>query len=203
MKKFPTTIENGLSRWNVEVNQPEHFRAVRRFSPANASTDEKALLVFGLLFLVGGTLFAVVAAFGLVDTLKRLVQFGSHPAALREGLVRLGVVVGWAGLLYLLLPKFRLLEARPGFLRFGRSTWQTSQIARLEIHTINRRRTEMGQADFLPFESHTVSMLEIVVVQKSGRRQTVWQQSGRQKRRAAIWARQMAQVAGVDEIVEQ
>ncbi|RME76127.1 MAG: hypothetical protein D6784_06530, partial [Chloroflexi bacterium] len=102
-----------------------------------------------------------------------------------------------------LWPKFRVLEARPGFLRFGRTVWPTGQIARLEIQTTNRRRTETAQADFLPSESRTASTVEIVVVQKDGRRRTVWQQSGRQKRRAAVWARQMAQVAGVVEVMER
>ena len=197
MGKLPETIQDWLSQWRVEVDQPDHFRAARRFTLAHASTDDKAFLAFGLLFLAGGTLFALAALAQFFDAAARIARYGGYPAAAREGLVWLGVALGWGVVLYLLWPKMRLLEARPGFLRFGRRAWTAGQVARLEIHTVNRRATEMGQADFLPFQSRAYAAVEISVVEKNGRTRRAWAHSGRQRSRAAAWAQRMAQIAGV------
>jgi len=197
MKNQSQLIKDEFSQWQIEIDQPDHFRAVRRFTLAHASSDTKAFLAFGLLFLTGGTLFALVALTEFLDVVTRIMQHGGHPAAVREGLVWLGVVLGWGLLLYLLWPKMRVLEARPGFLRFGRRTWVVNQVARLEIRSINRRTTEMDQADFLPFQSRTYAAVEIVVVEKNGRIRRAWAHSGKQKSRAAAWAQRMAQIAAV------
>lgn len=197
MKKYSKIIQDEYSQWHIEIDQPDHFRAVRRFTLAHASTDAKAFLAFGLLFLAGGTLFALIALTEFWDAATRIMQYGGHPAVVREGLVWLGVVLGWGVLLYLLWPKMRVLEARPGFLRFGRHTWTANQVARLEIHSINRRTTEIGQAEFLPSRTRTYKAIAIFVVEKNGRTRRAWAHNGKQKSRAAAWAQHMAQIAAV------
>lgn len=198
MKKYSKIIQDEYSQWHIEIDQPDHFRAVRRFTLAHASTDAKAFLAFGLLFLAGGTLFALVALTQFFDAAARIMRHSGHPAAVREGLVWLGVVLGWGVLLYLLWPKMRVLEARPGFLRFGRHTWAANQVARLEIRRTSRRTTEVEQADVLPpFRSRTYTAVTISVVEKNGRIRRAWVHNGKQRSRAAAWAQHMAQIAAV------
>ncbi len=194
MERLPRTIHDGLSQWQIEINQPDHFRAVRRFSPATASTDLKAL---ALLFFGTGSLFAAGAALQLVDALRRIVRY-RHPIAWREGAIFLGIVLGWALIVYLFWPRRKVLEARPGFLRFGRQSWSSGQVARLQIRRVRRDNVSpLSQFEYVPWGNNTMYSTQVSVVQKDGRIRLVWVHSGKHYTRAATWARHMARVAGV------
>ena len=195
MTSFPQSFSTGIIRWEVTVNQPDHFRAVRHFSWRNATRDEKALAVFGLMFFLGFTLLALAVSLSLLETLRRLL-LSPHPMALREGLVKLGVVLLWALLLYRLWPRMRLLEARPGLLRFGGQTWRSDRVARLETRLVRGESRTLWNAD-IPPERQRYHGVHIIVMQKDGRARRVWAWSGRGKATAVAWTRRMAQIAGV------
>ena len=194
----PQTVEYKLSRWQVETNHPEHFRAVRRFSLAKASADDKALLGCGGLVMVGGSLLALGAAIHLLDALGRMARLGPGMVNWRETLISLVVWAVWGAVLWELWPKLRVLEARPGQLRFGIWRWEAAQIRWI---TMRRRRLEstatLWDSNISSAAGGSYVVLEITLHLGNGQARTVWRYGGRHKQRVEAWVQHMAQIAGV------
>ena len=197
MKTFPKTFATSYVRWRVTLNRPDHFRAEARPSLRRADAEAKALLGFGLLLVLGGTVVALgIGSVGL-GAAARLLRDGPHPIAVREILTYLAIATGWFGLLYALFPKTWGLEARPGLLRFGRRHWAAHQVRALEIeHRHGVTSASLGSA-YASAQQRRWAMVTFYLRQADGRRVRVWQVGGRGRHAAAAWGRRMASIAGV------
>lgn len=198
MKDFPKTFATSYVRWQVILNSPDHFRAEARPSLRRADADARALLGFGLLFVLGGTVLALgIGSMGL-GSAAMLLRNGPHPIAVREMLTYLAFAVGWFGLLYALFPKTWELEARPGLLRFGRRRWAAHQVRALEIeHRRGVTSASLGSGVYASTQQHRWAMTTFYLRLANGRRVRVWQVGGRARHAAAAWGRRMAAIAGV------
>ncbi len=193
---LPTRLRDGLYLWQVEENTPHRFYAVRRLKWRGASMDHKALAVFGLLLMVGVTLLAFEAAMQIPDLLRRLVTMGPRPQILREGSLYFVLILGWTGLVYFVFPRQKVLEARPGYLRFGTRAWRADQVARIELRSWRRTTDTLWSAE-VPGSTTTLTGVDVLIVQPAGRPRKAWSHAGDGRRIFSRWVRHMAHIAGV------
>lgn len=201
-ENLPRTVDDGITRWRVTIDRPDHFRAVRRLDLTHASADERALLGCGGIVWLAALLTLIGTLKWLLEPLLRLMN-GNHGVHIREMLVAFGLFIGAAALLWTLFPKFIVLEARPGVLRFGHRRWDAAQVSQIE--TSRRIILRDISWEIYPFSGPpkaTWHVLDVVLVLKDGRRQRVWGYVGRHKSRVEDWMAQMAVVAGVPFIQE-
>ncbi len=199
MKPFPRGMAYGFSRWQVEVHQPEHFLAVRRFSLQKATADDKALAVFVALGLLGLTALGAGAAMNVLEALRRLLHPGTGGIHWRETAVSLGGTAVWLGALYLAWPKVHRLEADREGVCFGLRRWPRGQVRAVRLRW--ERYDSTPSFDEMAFGAgkNTVRLLTVSLQEADGRWRKVWSLGATQRARtvAAAWVRNMAQVAGL------
>ncbi len=199
MKPFPRGMAYGFSRWQVEVHQPEHFLAVRRFSLQKATADDKALAVFIVLGLLGLSALGAGAALNVLGALRRLLLPGTGGIHWRETAIALGVTMIWLGALYLAWPKVHRLEADREGVRFGWRRWPRRQVRAVHLRWGRYDSTPSFAEMTFGAGKNTVHMLTISLQGTDGRWRKVWSLGATQRARtvAAVWVRNMAQVAGL------
>ena len=199
LARLPTSLPGMAAfRWVRQVHRADHFRAVWRWAWDTASTEERAQTV-GML-LVGGLAAtgAVVSLSWGGEALLRMVRFG--PTAGKEaavgGLIFLVCGAGLYALGRLVWPRVRVLEARPGILRFGPHAFAATR-----VRAVRLVRRKITQSTLDPVLGGTITtrhiLLEVLVVPHRGAPQRVWRAANRGAGPAARWVRAMAQVAGV------
>jgi len=199
LPRVPTSLP-GLAafHWVRQVHRADHFRAVWRWAWRASSADERALTV-GLAVVGGLAAAGVVGGLGGgFAALARMARFGlaAGTEAALNGLIALACGAGLYGLGRIAWPRIRVLEARPGLLRFGPRQFAATRVR--VVRLIRRTTTLSTWEPTLDMSIHTRhTTLEVHLVPHHGPSQRVWRVGGRAAGPAARWVRAMARAAGV------
>ena len=200
MRGFPRTWQDGLHRWRAVTHTASHFRAVQGWAWRQASSEART--GFGLAVVAGLVALAVaLAAAGSLGEMARRALIAGGGVAGREAAVQAGALLLAGAVLYGLgrgWPRVRVLEARPGWLRFGPWAWPADAVAHLELRTrIVTHTTDPVTNPYLGTTFTRSRGVEVWVHPRRGRPRRVWTVWGRGAPAARTWAQHMARLAGV------
>ena len=128
-----------------------------------------------------------------------MIRGGLPSIATREAAVQLGLLLD-AGLglygLSRLWPRVRVLEARSGWLRFGPWSWNSRDVAYVEMRKVIIDVDTVSADASIAGAMHTrIRGMEVWRRAKEGGKGRVWAVWGRESSRAGTWVRHIAELA--------